>query len=362
MIAKTFEWYRIVAATPTPQAIEARTKTATDLTAVLSKQDPKTLLAMVQGIAREFDGSSSDVGTIEWLLRALKLQDPAISENLSENQMELRCIAAITLGELFLKSKGKISKRGTLAGSALVSALYIRTLPKQRYLRAMLEELSALAVDVVETAADVRRRRTPIESLSSGELTVADLAATSKALSGLQGQITALDRNASMDREEISLFWFIAAGFSRTKKETFSAIPEVSIAAVHAALELSKFVLIPASLNCLEILSVIVESKRKRDSLKPVSLKDHVELWSSVEWEAIAGTGSLDADLASKFPAIFPLGWIANRMREGQSLPNWIEFQKVTGMKEDMDLSATQLARQLLWEKIVVSLAGEIIE
>jgi hypothetical protein len=359
MIAKTFEWYRVVDPNPTPQAIEARTKAATDLTGALSKQDPKTLLAMVQGIVREFDGASAEDDTIEWLLRALKLHDPAISENLSENQMELRCIAAITLGELLLKSKGKISKRGTLAASALVSALYVRRLPKQRYLRAMLEELSALAVDVVETAADARRRRTPIEPLSSADFTLADLAATSKALSGLQSQITALDRNASMDREEISLFWFIAAGFSRTKKEAFSSIAEVGHAAVHAALELSKFVLIPASLNCLEILSVIVENKRKRDSLKPVSLKDHVELWTSTEWEAIAGTGSLDADFASKFPAILPVSWVANRMREGQSAPNWIEFQKMTGMTEDMNFSATQLARQLLWEKIVVSLAGE---
>ena len=75
MISKTFEWYRIVSATPRSEAVQARTDAAKELTASLSKQDPRTLLALAQGVAAGFDGSPSEAGTIEWLLRTLKQHD-----------------------------------------------------------------------------------------------------------------------------------------------------------------------------------------------------------------------------------------------------------------------------------------------
>jgi len=164
-----------------------------------------------------------------------------------------------------------------------------------------------------------------------------------------------------MDREEINLFWFITTGFSRTKKKPFSGLP-VSVAAVHAALDLYRSLLIPAPLNSFEVLTAIVEGKRKAKSLKPIPLSEHVTEWSSEEWDAIAGAGSSEADLASKFPVVFPVIWIANRMREGQSPPNWAEFNKITDLRGEADLSPSQLGRQLLNEKIVVALMGELLE
>jgi hypothetical protein len=134
----------------------------------------------------------------------------------------------------------------------------------------------------------------------------------------------------------------------------------VSVAAIHAALDLNRSVLMPPPLNCFEILATIVESKREPENLKPIPLKEHLKDWSSEEWDSIASVGSLDADLASKFPAVFPVIWIANRMREGKSLPNWIEFSKITRLRGNVNLSATQLGRQLLNEKIAISLIGGI--
>jgi hypothetical protein len=164
-----------------------------------------------------------------------------------------------------------------------------------------------------------------------------------------------------MDREEISLFWFIATGFSRTKKKPFAALP-VSVAAVHSALEVHRFVLIPPPLSCFEILAELVERKRNADVLKPVPLSDHLALWTTDESGAIAVAASVDADLATEFPAIFPLTWIANRMREGQSIPKESELHKMTDLRLAADFSATQLSRQLLCEKVVVSLMGELLE
>jgi len=362
MISKTFDWYKIVSATPRSEAVEARTKAATELTASLPEKGPRTLLALVQGITAGFDGSgSSEVDTVEWLLRTLKQHDPAISESLSENELELRCVAAITLGELLLKSKEDPEESATVAAAAFVSATNMRPLPKQHYLREIIEELSGLAIDALETAANACRKRIDLKILQDSELAVPDLPAAKEVISQLQGQIDYLEQNAIMDREEISLFWFIATGFSQTKKKVFSSL-SVSVAAVYAALDLHLSLLIPASLNCFEILAAIVEGKRVAESLKPIPLSEHAKEWSSEEWDSIASADSLDADLASEFPAIFPVIWIAKRMQEGRALPNWTEFKSLTRLQKNANLTATHLGRQLLNEKITVSLMEGLLE
>jgi GTPase-associated system helical domain len=362
MISKAFEWYRIVSATPNSEAVEARTNAAAELVAELSQHERGTLFAMAQGIARDFHGFPTEADTIEWLLRILKKHDPAVSENLSENKLELRCIAAITFGELLFRSKEEPTQGATIAAAAFVSAMNLRPLPTQRYIRAMLEELSKLAQEVLEVAADTRRKRVALNPLQDKELAVADLPTAKAAISRLEGQIIELEENAAMDREEISLFWFIATGFSRTKKKPFAGLP-VSVAAVHAALEVYRFVLIPPALNCFEILAALVENKRKAKDLKPIPLSDHLTMWTAAEEpSAIAAASSSDADLASEFPAVFPITWIANRMREAQSLPNESEFHTMTDLRLAANLSATELSRQLLCEKVAASLMGELLE
>jgi hypothetical protein len=361
MISKTFEWYRIVSATPSTQAVEARTKAATELFNSLPKQDGTAVLALAQGVARNFDGSPSEGPTIEWLLRTLKIHDPAVSENLSENGLELRCIAAITLGELLLRSKEQPQPNATVAAAAFMSAMNIRPLPTKRYLRAMLEGLAKLALDVIEVSANLRRKPVVILELQDKELAIADVPTAKAAILRMQTQISGLKQNAATDREEINLFWFIASGFSRTKNKPFAGLP-LSIAAVHAALEVQHFVLIPPALNCFEILAALVENKRDAEELKPLPLKDFLAVWGSDEFGAIAAANSPDADLASRFPAVFPVTWIANRMRETQSLPKEAEFNTLTSLRLGADLMATELSRQLLCEKVAVSLAGDLFE
>src|SRR5207253_2955517 len=123
---KTFEWYRMVSMTPSSQAVEARTEAAKELVASLAEQNAITLLAMVQGIARNFDGSSAEVATTDWLLRKLKQHDPAVSDNLAENKLELRCIAAIALGEFLARSKKEPKPYAMAAAAAFVSAMNMR--------------------------------------------------------------------------------------------------------------------------------------------------------------------------------------------------------------------------------------------
>ncbi len=359
MISKTFEWYRIVSATPSSQAVEARNKAVAELTSTIFAREPSTFAAIAEGVAREFDGSAAEAPIIAWLLRILKQHDPAVSESLSENQMELRVIAAITLGELLVNSPNNFRKSVIVAAADFVSAMNLRLLPKQRYLRSMLEDLCRLAVDVIENAADIRRKRTAPSVLSEAALAVPDQSSTKVAIAHLQTQIAQTNWNAALDREEIGLFWFIATGFSRTKKKAFADLPP-SVAAVYAAIDLHHFLLFPAPLSSFEILTAIVENKRELEFLKPIPLGEHLRAWTADEWNKIADPDSSDASLSSQFPGAFPLTWAANRMRQGQCLPNWSEFSKLTRLSKDMSLKAAQLSRQLLYERIALSLAANL--
>lgn len=354
MISKTYEWYRLVSPTPNPQAVDARTKAAKELIDGMPAKDQNAMLAVVQGVARGFDQNAAEAETIEWLLRTLKIHDSAISEDLSENQLELRFAAAITLGELFHVSREDANEQATFAASALLSAMNIRPLPKERYLRAVLEQLSRSAFDVVQSAADDKRLRLPAKPLEEEQLAITDLATAERAIVALQQQVRDLTDNAIADREEINLFWFIATGYSRTRKEPFASLPS-NVAAVHAALEMHRFLVFPAPLSCRDILASSVERKRKSEECKAAPLKKQVESWSFDEWNTIAGDESKDVSLCSKFPAIFPLIWVANRMRGGKALPNWTEFKKLTHLRGDQEISAAQLAFQLLLEKSAVS-------
>ena len=358
MIEKTFEWYRIVSPTPSSESVAARVKAATDLTAALPKQDPKTILALVQGITWQFSGSPDEANTIEWLLRTLKQHDPAVSENLLENELELRCIAAITLGELLHQSKCDPNEFATVAAAAFISAMNMRPLPEQKYLCAMIQCLSGLALNVIETAADSLRERVNLTTLTDEKLNVPDLPTAQGLISQLQNQIRMLEENAILDREEISLFWFIATGYSKTQNMAFSDLP-ASIATVHAALELYQALSIPSSSNSFEVLTEIVQRKRTAKSLKTIPLREHIAKWSRDEWDAIVAPASLEPDLASKYPVVFPIIWIANRMRESQATPDWTEFSRITHLEGDAELSASQLGCQLLKEKTVVYLMKE---
>ena len=356
MIAKTFEWYRIVAPVPNSAAIEARTKAATEISGSLLKQNQGILLAMAQGIARDFD-SGADAAAIDLLLKTLKVHDPAVSENILENQMELRCLAAIVVGELLSKASDRPGKQATLLATALTSALNLRPAPTERYLRLMIEEILGKALEVVERAADVRRRRADVSELDLKSV-AAETVVAMQHVTALQAQLTAVNRNSAIDREELNLLWFVVSGFSKTTGKPFSSEPLGSVA-VRAAIELHEHLLLPAASSCFEVLTSMIESKRDLEALKPVALKEHVKSWKADEGALLAPANSPSSDLGARFPGVFPMTWIGNRLRETGNAPNWPDFKKVTGLKADTPLSAARLGKQILHENVTLSFAGD---
>lgn len=359
MISKTFEWYRLVSMTPGSQVIADRTKSATKLISEIETQEPGTILAMVQGIVRDFTGIDAEKPTIEWLLKTLKDQDPAISETLSENKMELRCIAAITFGELLARSNQNPSQLAEAAAAAFLSATASKPLSKKRFIANILKELSALALDTLENVAAKRRQRGQISTSTDKVNAPTDLQTAIAAIEDLRKQVNELNQNAEMDREEISLFWFIASGYSRTKKSAFASLP-ASVSAVHAALEVSQFVLMPPPAACYEILTALVESKRSCEDLQPIPIASHLTLWTEEENDALASPDVPNLGLAEEFPAIFPLTWLAYRTRQLAAPPGDAEVRRNTGLNTQILLTSSQLARQLLSEKVSLRLAGEL--
>lgn len=356
MIAKTFEWYRIVAPVPNSTAVEARTKAATEISGSLLRQNQGVLLSMAQGIARDFD-SGTDAAAIDLLLKTLKSHDPAVSENIVENQMELRCLAAIVVGELLFKASDKPGKQATLLAAALTSALALRPVPAERYLKVMIDEVHAKASEVLERAADVRRRRSEMQELDLKAI-AAETAVTMAYVTALQTQLTVVNRNSAIDREELNLLWFVASGFSKTAGKPFSS-ESLSVAALRAAIELYEYLLLPATSSCFEVLTSMIESKRDSSTLKPAALKEFVKSWGSSEGSLLAPANSQGSELGSRYPGVFPMTWIGNRLRETGNAPNWSDFKKSTGLKADTALAASQLGKQVLHERVTLSFAGD---
>jgi hypothetical protein len=360
MISKAFDWYGMLSPKPRPTTVEARTKAATELIPLLGNKDKSFLLALCQGVSYKFQKSPAESETIALLLRTLKQHDSAVSEDLSKNQLELQYLAALILGELLSKAEPEKSDRAILAASALVSALGIRPLPKQLRLRKILDELSQMAMDVLENAAGARRRRHALIQLGAVELAVSDLAKAETAVSRLQEQVARLERNADIDREEINLFWFIATGISRLEGKAYSSEP-IAVAAVHAALDFSHVVLTPATPSSLELLRTVLEMKRKHEDLVASTLADYVSIWTSNEWDALAGQESAESNFCSKFPAVFPLSWIGQRSREARSGPNWTEFERLTHLKGELSLKPFELSHQVFREKTTSMIVEQTI-
>jgi len=357
MIAKTFEWYRIVSMSPGSQVIADRTQAATNLIAEIDEQGANTILGMLQGLARDFSGKDAESSSVDWLLKKLKGVDPAISETLSENRIELKCIAAITIGEVFFRAREKRSELADVIAACFISSMSIRPLPQKRHLADVLSELIGLAFLTIEKTSARNRRHVIV--LDDEQEKPTTLPAAIEALSKLHKQVEAINRNAEIDREEIDLFWFIASGFSRKKGQQFASMPP-SVSAIHAALEVADFMLMPPPPSCYEILSSLVEAKRNPEDLQPISIAEHVAAWTRTEVDRMIGSEQTTAESAENFPVLFPLTWLALRARQLSAAPTSTEIYRNTGLRAERQLTASQVSRQLLSERVAMSLINDV--
>jgi hypothetical protein len=160
MLSKAFEFVRIADINPGDEKVRRRKEAASSLLKQLG-ENRDLMLAILQGVVAGFDAAplNQDSPAVSAVISAVKEHDAAFPNDLSENAMELRSVAAIAIGELLEQSESSASVRGSavLAALSLQSALALRAAGTDKHLREMLEILSGAAQKTTISASQQPR-------------------------------------------------------------------------------------------------------------------------------------------------------------------------------------------------------------
>jgi len=371
MLEKLGEWYRIVTPNPRHEDLEKRKTSVESLVSTLKAKSKTLIPEAVAGLAWRFD---SDMEVVSTLTDAIRAQDLSFPTHIEGNELELKVVAALALGEIMNSSRS--SKVRRLAAAFVISAFGIpRDIHSQtQHFAEMLESLHNVATDVVDQDAEAIRR---VSSLSAQSIDISqqfnemDEAAHSnnapnqplqlwlavapvlrQTLDSFQKRLKALELAQRADREELEVLWWSYSGCSRITGELFCQT-NAGVAALCAGRELADICLVPPLPNARHLLADVVSRGRKNAS-QEIPLESIVAEWS--EPILIDGT-QYNSDVAQestkKYPALLPVSWITRRLVESKMSADWTdEFETMTGIKKDVALSVAQWAEQVLWEHV----------
>jgi hypothetical protein len=214
-----------------------------------------------------------------------------------------------------------------------MSAIPLRPVPSERYLRAVLEGLQGLASELLEQAALLRRNppSLPIDRLSKLETTADAASFQEQFLPAIVACFEELQRRAVMEREERELLWWLYAGSSSTTGQRVSTL-KPGAAAICCGGELANIATQPPLASIRHMVCRAVEEGRKARDLAERSVEEMVPDWDDKILRVLAaGEPKIDS-LISAYPPLFPLSWLCKRLRESQVRSGWKEeFESKTG-------------------------------
>ena len=164
MLKNLYEWYRIVTPKPDDDTIRHRQASIPELLDCLGRPENSELLigcaaAASNGFSERLDQSSPLVST---LVEVIRHHQPAFPADLSENAIDLRACCAVALGEMLCQPDAASRREPVVVASLLLSAISLRPVSSERYLKAVLEGLQGLASELLERAALLRRSPAPL--------------------------------------------------------------------------------------------------------------------------------------------------------------------------------------------------------
>lgn len=357
MLSRVYEWYRIVSPQPSSDTVDKRTTSATDLVNAMDEADDLDLvLGCAQGVVAGFDsGFSQTSPAVQAIVGAIKGRDSAFPQDLTENAIELRSLAAIAIGELLVRNKDDApDPSAKLVAAVLQSGLHLRPASKSRFVKQLLDEL--LGASQVRSAHAAQRSRQ--RSATIGQLVqnlpdaptdpVAGMKAMTAALKTTAKELT---RQAAIDREELDILWWIFSGSSATTGAAFSEMP-IGAAALACGAELGGMCLLPPSANLDAMVRKTLSSGRTK-SPPDRTLEKIAGEWDIPLQQLLVSGDS--AATAQNYPVLFPLTWLSDRLLSSQGAPGWAaEFEKKTGLSALASYSHTTIAEQALRERIAL--------
>jgi GTPase-associated system helical domain len=357
MLSKVFEWGRIVHPTPDNDFVSKRTSVVQKLVEELPKNLDLLLdcaCAAATGIKPRFTQESELVGM---LIDAVRAVQPAFPQALAENEVDLRVVCALTVGELAdqaLKAKAGPSANTRLVSAVVCAGLLNKPAAGPKHLQTMLRELVGVCAAANDRGAELRRNRPSIRQSVQGLTETADPAAIGKETrTALIGIAQAADRNAAIDREEVDTLWWAFNAFSRTAGQPFAEL-SVGDAAIRAGHELANLVLLPPQPSTKLLARRVLATSRDPKALEQHALRDMIGHCTDSTAAAISPTNSQVADLVRLNPTIFPFSWVFQRAKESSSAPA-LE-KKLTSWDPVLKAPPELLARQSFEEQVALRL------
>lgn len=358
MLNRAFEWYRMVNVQPAQGVLDNRVASVKDLIkAISSAKSWEVPLAWTAGVASGFDVNfRHDSPAVVQLVAAIKAHDTAFPEDLTENALELRACAALALGEI-VAAQGKDHPSHSAIGlaAALRSGINARPLPRARYLKQMLEELDGAAARTLQAGAETRRdipvTASPFSGFKDAE-PPADLPAAWKSLlPALKKSYKQLTQQAAIDREELNVLWWLFGGASSTVGQRFSGM-DLGAAALCTGAELANLSLLPPSPNTAAILQRALEADRAPAALKEMKVEGLAGAWTDAHLACLIPDEDAE-QLAKTNPTLFPLCWLAARLRESQHARGWsAAFEQATAVPRSFSRTPIEWGSQVLRERI----------
>ena len=350
MLNRVFEWYQLVNPTPTSEVIEHRKASASSLvTTILESENHDLLIQSVAGTVSGLDGGfTNESPLVQAIVKAIRDHQAAFPEDLSENALELRVCCALAIGEILVRSATK-SDRGDslLAASLLSSALGIRPVPNEHFLKRILEELHTAAESVLATDASRMRERTALPLDNFDKLT--DVPAIQKAL---KAYVAEVQKQPAADREELNVLWWMFTAYSSTVGKPIAEL-ERPVAALCCGGELANLVEIPSTSSTAQMVARAVKSGCKPSELKAAALSQMTSSWDHKLVSLLIPGNDATQKLIEDYPCLMPISWLCRRLRDSQFAADWkTEFERRTGIATGHQISPVALAIQVFNERI----------
>lgn len=356
MLNKTYEWLRIAYAHPTDEVVRKRQLACTDLLGKLEEAEDITPLAeCVAGVINGFDnGSTKGSEAVETIISCIRDHQPAFASDLSDNALELRACAMITLGELITRNDEEPSDIAVLTSLLLISSTGLRPTVQERHLKIALDELLKSARSAATRAAVLRRERVELDFEALNEVTAGgDTASLLKSLRpALKQLLKQLDQQAAADREELQVLSWLYNNYAETVGKPIAGLDPFE-AALCCGLEIADLVSVPPLEGARQMVADAASKNRKRTGLKKITLAEVMGKLSHESKQGILPIDRIVRKLAQRYASLFPISWVCLRINDSGSPTGWEEeFRNKVGFAATESYSPEEIAGQVFSERI----------
>lgn len=365
MLNHTLEFLRIADIQPSDEKVRKRRESAAELLKHFETEENRDiLLAILQGVVGGFNGApfSQDSEAVTLLIESIKDQDATLPHDLAENALELRAVAAITIGEsLTARPAGRLREEAILVAIALKSALSCRPRADNSHIRAMLSTLGSASEKVIATAAQHRRQRSnsALAKLEKLKQPADAAAAVGLIASTVNAALREVTESQAADREELETLWWMFGAYSEIEQKPLAALSP-SAASFCSGIELARRALLPPSPSAEAMIRRAVELGRKQNTLGALQFQNVIDDWTPSMLSALAPQDPERDRILSSHPALLPLSNACLRLRECKDAPKLgKDFASSTGFPLNHAQTPAQWGAQVFHEAILLRMATD---